>query len=134
MLFVLGNFLPFYPTNSPKMKISKNWKKHQSISSFYTSVPKIIIICYTVPEIWHVTHVIIIFHFGLFFALLPPLQTKIKISKKNEKNYWRYHHFTHVYLKLWLDDVQFLRYGERWTDGQTAGRTEKETYSGGCPS
>ena len=30
------------------------------------------IICYTVPEIWCMTNVIVIFHFGLFFALLPP--------------------------------------------------------------
>ena len=28
-------------------------------------------ICYTVPEIWYVIVVIIIFHFGLFFPLLP---------------------------------------------------------------
>ena len=41
------------------------------ISSFYTSVPKIMIIGYTVPEIWHVTHAIVIFHSRLFFALLP---------------------------------------------------------------
>ena len=27
------------------------------------------IICYTVPQIWYVTDVILIFHFGLFFAL-----------------------------------------------------------------
>ena len=27
------------------------------------------IICYTVPEIWCVTDVIVIFHFGIFFAL-----------------------------------------------------------------
>ena len=40
------------------------------MSSFYTSVPKIMIICYTAPEIWRVTDVII-FHFGPFFALLP---------------------------------------------------------------
>ena len=26
---------------------------------------------YTVPEIWQVTHVIVTFHFGLFFALPP---------------------------------------------------------------
>ena len=39
--------------------------------SFYTSVPKIMI-CYTVPEIWCVTDVIAIFHFVLFFTLLPP--------------------------------------------------------------
>ena len=55
-----------------KMKIWKKWKKHLEISSFYTSAPKIMIICYNVPEIWHVMDVIVIFHFGLFFALLPP--------------------------------------------------------------
>ena len=27
---------------------------------------------YTVPEVWHATDVIVIFHFGLFFAFLPP--------------------------------------------------------------
>ena len=70
------------------MKIPKTEKKGLEISSIYTSVPKIIIICYTVLEIWRVKDAIVIFHFGLFFALLPPLplapQTakKIKISKK----------------------------------------------------
>ena len=54
-----------------KMKKKKKWKKHLEISSFYTSVPKIMIICYTVPEIWCMTDVII-FHFGPFFALLLP--------------------------------------------------------------
>ena len=61
------------------------------------------IICYTVREIWHVTHVIVIFHFGLFFALLPPNSLKNQIKKKKkkkEKNFWRYHHFTPVYHKL----------------------------------
>ena len=42
------------------------------ISSFNTSVPKIMIICYTVPEIRRLTDVIFIFHLGIFFALLPP--------------------------------------------------------------
>ena len=38
------------------------------------------IICYTVPEIWPMTDVIVIFHFGLYFALYtPPLP-------KNPKN------------------------------------------------
>ena len=58
------------PTNSLKnenFKIKK--KKHLEISSFHTDVSKIMIIGYTVPEIWHVKHVIVIFHFGLFFAL-----------------------------------------------------------------
>ena len=55
------------------------------------------IISYTVPEIWCVTDVIVIFHFGLFFALL---QSKKSKFYENEKNTWRYHHFTYVYQKL----------------------------------
>ena len=61
-------FCPFTPLTIWKIKILKNWKKSLEISSFYTSVPKIMIICKPVPEIWHVTDVII-FHFGPFFAL-----------------------------------------------------------------
>ena len=75
VIFHFGLFLPFYPHNSLKnQNLNKKWrkKKRLEISSFYTIVPKIMIICYTVPEIWHVTHVIVIFHFGLFFALLTP--------------------------------------------------------------
>ena len=64
-------FCPFTPLTARKIKISKKWKKYQEISSYYTSLPKIMIICYTVPEIWHATHAIVIFHFGQFFALLP---------------------------------------------------------------
>ena len=82
-----GPFLPFYtppplPRKTQRIKISKKWKKYLEIS-FYTSVPKIMIICYTVHEIWCVTDVIITFHFGLFFALLPPITArKMKTSKK----------------------------------------------------
>ena len=88
------------------------------ISSFYTIVPKTTIICNTVPEIWRMADVIVIFHFGLFFALLPPNSPKNKNNKKKKmkKTTRRYHHFTHVYQKLWLDDVQFLRYGARQMD------------------
>ena len=63
-------FCPFIPLTAQKIKILKKWKKHLEISSFYTSVPKTMIICYTVPEIWRMTDVIVVFHFGLFFALL----------------------------------------------------------------
>ena len=55
-------FCPFTPLKTQKIKIS----------SFYTSVPKIMIICYTVLEISWVTDIIFIFHFGLVFALLCP--------------------------------------------------------------
>ena len=56
-------------------------KKILEISSFYTSVPKIMITCYTVPEIRHMTDVII-FHFGSFFALLQTIKRKLKKMKK----------------------------------------------------
>ena len=69
-----------------KIKILKNWKKKiQEISSFYNTITKIMILCYTVPEIWHIADVIVIFHFGLFFALLHrlpglPLLSKTKVQ------------------------------------------------------
>ena len=44
-------FCPFCP-NSQKIKISKKWKKHLEISSFYTYVSKIMIRLCMVPEIW----------------------------------------------------------------------------------
>ena len=41
------------------------------ISSLYTCVPKLMVICYTVPEVWGMTSVIAVFHFEFVFALLP---------------------------------------------------------------
>ena len=77
----LPYFLPLQLAR--KVKISKKWKKTQlEISSFYTSVPKIMIIWYTVSGIQHVTDVIVIFHFGLLLVLLP---RKMRISKKKKK-------------------------------------------------
>ena len=67
--FLLAFIDGFWKTR--KMRLLKKWKKLLEKTSFYTSVPKIIIICYTVPEIWCVRGVIVIFHFGLFFAFLP---------------------------------------------------------------
>ena len=64
-------FCPFTPLTAQKIKILKKWKKHLEISSFYICVPKIMIRWCMVPEIWCMTDVII-FHFGPFFALLPP--------------------------------------------------------------
>ena len=73
IIFHFGLFFAFYPCNSLKNEnVLKMKKKHLKISSFYTSVPKIMIISYTVPEIWCVTDVIVTFHFGLFFTPLTP--------------------------------------------------------------
>ena len=63
-------FLP--PYQSEKSKLKKKNEKETPGDIILNSIPKIMIICYTVPEIWHVTDVIVIFYFGLFFALLPP--------------------------------------------------------------
>ena len=43
------------------------------------------IICYTVIEIWCMTDVIVIFHFGQLFALLTLTVQKIKIFLKITK-------------------------------------------------
>ena len=43
VFFILGYFLPFYPLNSRKNENVKKIKKLLEISSFYTSVPKIMI-------------------------------------------------------------------------------------------
>ena len=44
------------------------------------------ITCNNVTEIWHVTGAIVIFHFGIFFSLSPPLTArKMKTSKKRKK-------------------------------------------------
>ena len=72
IIIFVGYFLHFYPPNSWANEYIKKNKKHLEISSFYTSASKFMIICYTVPEIWCMTDVIIIFHFVLFFALLAP--------------------------------------------------------------
>ena len=91
-------FLPFYPNNSPKNENFKKMKKILAISSFYKIVPKITMMCYTGPEIWHMTNKII-FHFGLFLHFYPHNSTKNETLKK-KKNTWRYHHFTQLYQKL----------------------------------
>ena len=60
---------PFTPLTAGKIKISKKFKNCLEIL-FYTNVPKLMIICYTVPDMVHVG--CNCFSFGLFFALLPP--------------------------------------------------------------
>ena len=50
------------------------------MSSFYSSVPILMIIGYTVLEIWCVMDVIVL-HFGQLFALPPPALTAQKIKK-----------------------------------------------------
>ena len=69
-------FCLFNPLKTRKIKISWKRKTCLEISPFYTSVSKLMIICDTAPEIWPMTDVTIIFHFGLFLALLLPNSLK----------------------------------------------------------
>ena len=51
-------------------------------------------------------------NFGSFLPFIPLKAPKIKILK-NEKIYWRYHHFTHMHQKSQSYDVWFLTFGVR---------------------
>ena len=68
-LVIFGFFCPFTPQKWKYHKLKK--KKHLETSSFYTSVPKIMVTGYTVSETWFVPDVIVIFHIELFFTLSP---------------------------------------------------------------
>ena len=72
-------FYPFTPLRAPLQKK----KKTTGDSIILHKRTKIMTIGYTVPEIWHVTDVII-FHYGLFFVLLPPPFPPPYNSQKNE--------------------------------------------------
>ena len=87
---IFGHFLPFYPPpplslTARKKKISKKLKRHLEISSFYTSAPKFMIISYTVPKIWHVTHKFF-FIFEYFLLFYTPNSLKKQNFKKWNKN------------------------------------------------
>ena len=84
------NFLSFWaifsifaPLITRKIKILKKWRKHLEISWFYTSVPKIMIIYYIVPEILCMTDVTFIFHFLLFLTIDTPNGPKNQNFNKN---------------------------------------------------
>ena len=100
--------LPPPHLTAQKMKITKKWKKQLEISSIYLSVLKIMIIDYTVPQIWRMTDVIDVI-LGYFCPFTPVTAQKMNILKK--LNTWWYHHFTLVYQNSWSYAVLFLRYG-----------------------
>ena len=60
------------PPTAWQLKRSKKGKKTTDISPLYTNLPKIMIIGYTIFQIWCAMDVIAISDFGQFFALLPP--------------------------------------------------------------
>ena len=112
-------FFALLPPKQPeKSKLKKKEKKHLEISSFYNSVPKIMIKCYTVPEICHVTDVII-FHLGHFFPFTPLSVWKIKIKKKKKRL-----EISSFYICVPKIIIRWCTVLEIWcgTDGQTDGK------------
>ena len=131
MFSILENFLPFYLSNSPKNENFKNKKKR---------TPGDIIILHNCFKIydhrlycsWDMAGDKCYFSFWAIFCpfTLLTAKKKSKFQKNERKNTWRYHHFTHVYQKLWLDNVRFLRYGAWQTDKQSGGQTDGQTIKG----
>ena len=61
------------PSQPQKAKLWKKWKNQLEISSFYISVPKIMIRWCTVPQIWCTTDVILLFLIlGYILSFYPP--------------------------------------------------------------
>ena len=75
---ILDHFLPFQAPKNPKNEI---FQKMKNTPEDMIILPKIMLICYTVPEIRCMTDVILIFYFGLIFALLRCQQPKKSKSK-----------------------------------------------------
>ena len=71
---------------------------------------------------YHVTDVIVAFHFGLIFARFTlSLSSLTALKKEISKNWktktttktWRYHHFTQKYQKSWSYAILLLKYTVR---------------------
>ena len=121
VIFNLGLHFSLLPPKQPKKgKFQKNEKKkHLEISSFYTSVAKIMIIYYIVPEIWHVTD--ILGNFWPYNSPSPLLSPSPHPPSPQQSKKWkkfreisRYHHLKQVSQKSWSYALLFLRYGAWW--------------------
>ena len=80
-------FCPFTPLPAWKMKMSKKWKNawiYHNFTQVYQTLWS-----QTVPEIWHVIDVLVIFHLGLYFLLLPPLPPSNSPKNENLKKEWK---------------------------------------------
>ena len=111
LFFILGNFLPFYPPNSPKNENFKKLKKPLEISSFNTKCTKNHDMSWCS---WDTAcdRCNCYFSFWAIFCPFTPLPAqKIKISKKKWKQTLEIHHLTQVHQKSWSYALLFLRYG-----------------------
>ena len=107
LFFILGFYLPFYPSNRSKNQNFKKWKKCLEISSLYTHVPKIMIRCIQFLRygVWWVDR-----QMDRCTNSQKKWHIEVVVPPKNCRGY---HHFTQVYQKPQSYDVQFLRFGVR---------------------
>ena len=117
-------FCPFTPVTAQKMKMKKKMKKRKTPEDIiilqkctknhdhmlYCSWDMACDICNCYFSFW-----------AIFCTFILLTVQKIEISKKWKKGL-EISYFTYVYQKLWWDNVWFLRYGARWTDGWTDGK------------
>ena len=106
------------------------------MSSFYTSVPKIIIICYIFLEIWHVTDVNCYFSFWAIFCPSTSLTAqKIKISWKSKKvlEISSSHTCVPKIMIRWCSVPEIRCMTHRWTDIQMDGGSKKWHIEVGAP-
>ena len=75
-------FCTFTPLTTQKIKILKKWKQDLEISSFYTSVLKIMIICYIVPGMMSNGCKCYFSFWAIFCPFISLTPWKIKILKK----------------------------------------------------
>ena len=105
-------FLPFYPPNSPK---NENFKKKTK-----KKTPGDIIILHRCTK--NQDH--------MLYHSWNMNNPKNQNFKKMKNNAWRYHHFAHVYQKLWLDGVRFLRSHAWCADGEMDEQTDRKSDIG----
>ena len=113
---ILSHFLPFYPTNNPKNKILKKMKKKKmpgDIIILHKCTKNHDHMLYCSWDIMVHDRCNFYFSFGAIFCFLTPTPWKSKFLK-NEKKPWKYHHFTHLYQKLWSI---MINYGAQRMDG-----------------
>ena len=130
-------FCPFRTLKTQKMKTLKKWKGKTpgDIISLHKCTKNHDHILHCSWDRMH-DRCNFIFHFGLFFALLPPMPLpplttqRIKILRKCKKHLQIASFYTMPCdQKLWKHDAWFLRYGAWQMDGQM----EKVTCKGGSP-
>ena len=95
-------FSPFTPLTTQKIKILKKWKKLLELLILYKNVPKIMVICYTIPNSY--------FLFWAIFCPFTDLMTqKIKILRQWKKGLEISSFYICTGLELVLCILQFAK-------------------------